>query len=307
MISICIPVYNKDVRPLVRTLTRQLEALATAGEVLVLDDFSTRTIRQQNREIAGWRFVRYEELPENAGRAKIRNRLAAMARYDFLLFLDCNIAVEKPDFLQHYLQLCKQGYQIVCGGQHYPQIRPARRYRLRHTYGRKVEARDAAYRCLRPNASFRSKNFAVSRKVFLNNPMDERLTGYGHEDTLFGWQLYQAGVTIHHTDNPVIHLAEETNAVFLQKVDESIRQLIALQAWNSLPENFFGEIRLIRFYKLLRRYGLQYPARWLFVPGKPLLRAYFLLGGNSLFALAFYKMGRYLQWKSNRQQQPAER
>lgn len=103
-LSILIPTYDFVCYPLVLALHGQAEALGIDYEILVAEDGS----KQQDRVVAN---LKINELPhcrhlrrtENAGRAAIRNILADEARGEWLLFLDSDAKVEKPDFLAAYL------------------------------------------------------------------------------------------------------------------------------------------------------------------------------------------------------------
>ena len=48
------------------------------------------------------------------------------------------------------------------------------------------------------------------------NPL---ISGYGHEDTLFGFELEQNGIVIRHIDNPVLNAHLDSNTQFLYKTD----------------------------------------------------------------------------------------
>lgn len=301
MLSVCIPVYNKDIRPLIETLLCQIRHLAVAAEILVIDDASDNRIQQLNRQIARRQQVRYQELPANIGRAKIRNMLAKLAAYEWMLVLDCNVAIPSAAFLQHYLDAFSTKCSVICGGQTYPENPPARKYRLRYTYGRKIEARSAAFRKQHPNVSFRTKNFAIRKQVFLAYPLEERLTGYGHEDTLFGWRLGHAGIVICHIDNPVLHYEFDTNREFLNNTRQSIQQLFRLQNLEDVSPDFFDTIRLARFARKIRKPVLLWIVQTAFRIAEPLINLYLIAGGRNLRMLDFYKLGWYLRLQQKEQ------
>ena len=58
---------------------------------------------------------------------------------------------------------------------------------------------------------------------------NERLSGYGHEDTLFGYELNKNNIQIHHIDNPVLNGHLDTNEAFLLKTEEGLGNL--LKVW----------------------------------------------------------------------------
>ena len=90
MLSVLIPVHNCKIVKLVEELTRQCQAASIDFEVICLDDGSGNKIKEFNRVVSGLFGVNYVELSENVGRSRIRNKLGALARYDRLLFIDCD-------------------------------------------------------------------------------------------------------------------------------------------------------------------------------------------------------------------------
>ncbi|MFW5793701.1 MAG: glycosyltransferase, partial [Bacteroidota bacterium] len=59
MISICIPVYNFEVEPLINELHRQGLKSNKAFEIIVLDDDSKDFFKQKNRAVKSLENVRY--------------------------------------------------------------------------------------------------------------------------------------------------------------------------------------------------------------------------------------------------------
>ena len=90
MLSILIPVYNFNIVPLVKELHGQASRLSIPFEIIVLDDCSSELLRDQNKEVSSLPGVKFKILDRNIGRARIRNRLAEMAKYSSLLFMDCD-------------------------------------------------------------------------------------------------------------------------------------------------------------------------------------------------------------------------
>jgi hypothetical protein len=86
ILSICIPIYNTDIRPLATELHRQIQAYSSEVELLFLDDASDVFFKELNRSVGG--FSDYQELPVNIGRSKIRNAFLPFVKGTHLLFLD---------------------------------------------------------------------------------------------------------------------------------------------------------------------------------------------------------------------------
>ncbi|MBK9012975.1 MAG: glycosyltransferase [Saprospiraceae bacterium] len=106
MLSILLPIFNFDVRPLVSDLHRQCEVAGVAYEIICFDDGSTPEFRQKNQELWKYSNLIYKELPQNLGRSAIRNALGKAARFEYLLFMDCDSRVTGGDFIENYLQKC---------------------------------------------------------------------------------------------------------------------------------------------------------------------------------------------------------
>jgi len=108
MLSICIPTYRYDVRPLVTELLRQVAAVQEGPiEILVFDDASPDDGdwgRAALRQTSG---IRYEELTTNLGRAAIRNKMARAATQEFLVMMDAD-GWPNPNFVRRYLNEVKE-------------------------------------------------------------------------------------------------------------------------------------------------------------------------------------------------------
>ena len=88
MISILIPCYNYSVNKLVQNIHIQTEIEKINYEIICAEDGSTKLFT--NSKIKKLKNVRYIINKENIGRSKIRNYLAKKAKYNWLLFIDCD-------------------------------------------------------------------------------------------------------------------------------------------------------------------------------------------------------------------------
>ncbi|PPK85395.1 glycosyl transferase family 2 [Neolewinella xylanilytica] len=223
MLSVCIPVYHYDARPLANELRRQAIALDTPIEILVYDDASGTSWQCENRKLLDLPSVRYREMPENIGRAAIRNLMAREATGEHLIMLDVD-SWPNPTLLENYAAHVSS--EVVVGGTTYAIERPADPELFLHWhYGRRREALAPARR---RNRFFQSNNFLVRREVMLANPFPD-VDGYGHEDTLWGQLLVPAKITIQYIENPVVHLGLESNRVFLAKQKKAVENLRLLR------------------------------------------------------------------------------
>ncbi len=242
MISICIPVYNVDVCALADELNKQLECNNIKGEIIILDDGSNNEIRAINLQTASYSNVRYIE-QDNLGRAKTRNRLASLANFNKLVFLDGDCMVDS-DFIANYTapNTCK--IPLIIGGLAYEAKPEKKELWLRWNYGRK---REATIKYNENALSFLSSNFMIDKALFESIRFDEEVIGYGHEDTLFGIQLRRRSIPFHQINNPVIHLGLEPCHQFLSKTKESINNL-----WLIYKRTQVVELENNRMIKLLK-------------------------------------------------------
>ncbi|WP_426491599.1 glycosyltransferase family 2 protein [Hymenobacter sp. 102] len=251
-LSVLIPVFNYDVRPLVRALLAQAPDWSGPLEIHCLDDGSEEKFRLQNRELGELPGVVYQELARNVGRAAIRNQLAAAARHQWLLLLDNDSRLPDAQFLARYAG-ARHLAPVLSGGTAYePAPPPETALRLRWLYGRHREARPAAVRQQAPHGQLTLNNLLIEAEVFRRLGLDESLTRYGHEDTKFGWHLRRAAVTVQHLDNPVLHDGLEPAPVFLQKTHDAVRNLVQLYQ----EEGLGADTKLLRAALRLKRWGL---------------------------------------------------
>ncbi len=268
MISILIPVYNFDICTLVQELHRQSSQLAIPFEIICLDDGSTTAFKEKNRTIKEYTHLTYQELPQNLGRSKIRNRLGELAKYDQLLFMDCDSKVVREDYMAHYANHL-QSRSVLYGGRVYqpsPPADPALRFHWE--YGRQREQQTADQRAKKPFHAFMTNNFIIPKAIFQQIRFDEQLTQYGHEDTLFGMELKRRNIHILHLDNPLEHLGLETQTIFLQKTQKGIENLYQLYT-----RQLDIETKLLSLFLRLKRNNLHTATHFILRKLKPLIRS----------------------------------
>jgi glycosyltransferase involved in cell wall biosynthesis len=242
-LSILIPVYNCDVRAFVNDLHNQCLQEKTEFEILCFDDFSAESFKITNRSLSGLANVQYRELERNYGRSAIRNILAANAAFHNLLFLDCDGKVISEDFIRKYVRT--EYAPVKIGGRVYSPAPPADPdFYLHWLAGTKKEVFPASQRQKHPYESLMLNNILINKDVFMRIRLDENLEGYGHEDSLFGFELQKAEVKILHIDNPVQHLQLDNNTAFLNKSEEAVRNF----AWMLKNKGLGKNTRLYRTY-----------------------------------------------------------
>lgn len=251
LLSICIPVYNTDIRPLATELHRQSQSFSSEVELLFIDDASDFTFKEKNRSVGT--FCDYQELPQNIGRSKIRNAFLPFVKGKYILFLDGDSVVFRDDFIEKYLVFLKENKpNLIVGGREEVSERPARNYLLRWRYSQSRESKSLEERQKDTKSGFKSNNFIVKKTIFEINPFDESLHHYGHEDTLFGYQLRKKGVQCLHIDNPILNSDLVENEAFLNKTKEAISNLVRI-AIKLNDHQFIEEQKLLSWEKRISR------------------------------------------------------
>ncbi len=256
MISILIPVYNCNIVTLVRELHNQASMASVPVEIIVVDDCSSELLRDQNKDVDKLPGVKFIELEKNIGRASIRNKLAELASFPSLLFMDCDSEVPAADYIKNYLPYCGKEV-VVCGGRIYSPVPPEEpEMMLRWLYGIKREQLSAEVRSKNPYHSFMTNNFLISRAILSQIRFDESLIQYGHEDTLFGFELEKNGIPVIHMNNPLIHTGLEITREFLRKTSEGIENLVIMVVQGKINREGLEDIRLLKVYDKINRFGL---------------------------------------------------
>lgn len=295
MISICIPIFNHPVYPLVQSLSEQIATLHAEGEfeIVCIDDHSSEPFRSQNAPISD--IATYILLDDNIGRARIRNLFLRHSKGEWLLFLDNDSEVPN-NFLATYRKYLNEKWDVIVGGRIYDHRGDDRQHRLRYLYGTRVESRPAVDRYKHPYKSFMTNNFLIRRSLFEKILFDTRLDHYGHEDTLFGYRLQQNNIPLLHIDNPVVNGYVESNDEFLRKTAEGISSLVTIYRFMSDDRIFLRTVRLLDTYTKLCRLSLYPLVYCLFKKNKTTLEYRFLSGENiSVHRFNFYKLGLFIQ------------
>lgn len=251
-LSVCIPIYNTDVRALVNDLCTQIDALPKASiNIVLIDDASAPKYTKCN--VFTQSYVQSILLAENIGRSRIRNTFLKYTTADYLLFIDGDSTIQDPLYLKKYADyLTQQPIEVLVGASVYQNHKPKRSERLRWSYSTQRESLDYHKRTQQRHAGFKTNNFIIRRSVLQQIPFDERLAGYGHEDTLLGLQLADQQIPIAHIDNPVWNLKLDTNAEFLSKTDSALMNLLWL-AENHPTLRVFDHNRLLQLHLKLNQ------------------------------------------------------
>jgi len=288
MISILIPTYNYNVLPLVQNLQNQCSEAQIVFEILVFDDASIdeKTL-SENEKINSLKNCRFQKLEKNIGRSRIRNLLAEKAKYDWLLFLDADILPSNSQFIDKYLESFSKEDSVVFGGIKYPD-KSSESFSLRHKYGSERESLPLTERIKNPYRSFITMGFAVRKEIFHSIQFNEKLAGYGYEDSVFANQLQKNNISILHIDNPVIHMNLETNADFIRKSEMALQNLLSFYNSGAIDAD---TVKILKIYLQLKRRNLLFGMCWLFKTFKKQLLQNLNSTKPSLFLFDLYRLG----------------
>lgn len=294
MLSILIPIYNIPCSDLVEDLVVQCDQIGMAYEIICMDDGSHISYKNLNQKITDLSNVKYIELAENIGRARIRNQLAEKSEYQHLLFIDADSGIIRSDFISKYIS-CLKNYDVIYGGTNYSKSRPEEKEFILHwKYASKYEALDYSKRNEKPYLTFMSNNFLIKKDIFSKIKFDYSLTGYGYEDTLFAEKLHSSEFEINHIDNPVEHTGLSNTETFIQKTGDAMKNLAQMYLNNSFPET-----RMITFYKHMKSIGFQYLLIFIFSLSKSSILKNLLSDNPNLLFFQFYKYGLFCQLARN--------
>jgi len=292
MLSILIPTYNQNVYPLVLQLLDQSRFITNTIEILVVDDFSNQkdTIAE-NRKIKKLQNCFYFSNSSNLGRTGTRQKLAEMAKYNWLLFLDADVSPKYEDFLKRYVESISQKKDVIFGGIGYQHEKPEIEKMLRWKYGKKREAKDVFERKKNPFFII-SQNLLIKKNVFLTaNATLENLYGI---DNFFSNQLKNMNVTIDHIDNPVIHLGLENNTIFIKKSLSSIDTTFMLEKKGLMDK----DIRPIqKSYIKLQKLLLRNTFSFFISKMKKIMERNFNSKNPNLFWFDLYRLNYYIKLK----------
>jgi glycosyltransferase involved in cell wall biosynthesis len=254
VLSILIPVFNYDCNELIFDLHKQCVECKAEFEIVVMDDASDEKYKNALSKLgllSNFRII-YKE--KNLGRNKIRHALADEAKFDYLLFSDCDNEIIENDFVKKYIDSIKNN-AVIIGGRVYSDEKPERRKILHWTYGKKREQKSAAERNRFPYQSFMTNNFLIRKNIFLDLENQADISGYGHEDTLMGIQLQMQNISVNHIDNPLLHAGLEDADVFLEKSKNAILNLQRLYQ-STYKKQLEESVKLVRYYSFLKKYKM---------------------------------------------------
>ena len=300
-LSICIPVYNFDVRELIFDLEKQIEKNGFNAEIILIDDASTEGFKKINKETSK-KVEHFVFLEKNVGRSLIRNMFLYYAKGNYLLFLDCDGKIISPDFLKNYLDFIQSNpsTKVIYGGREVSPEPPEAKKYLRWKFAFERENLAVEQRKEIPYLSFQTNNFIVKKSVLEKVNFNPEFQKYGYEDLLFAMDLKAKNVEINHIDNPIFNNDLEENEVYLKKVEESVESL-AKMLTNSKVKEKIGEVKLVKAYEMFTTTATKFWFQKLFSLRRERTKQKLLKGNVSLRYLDFYKLGLLFEEMENKQ------
>ena len=139
----------------------------------------------------------------------------------------------------------------------------------------------------------RTEHYTVEKKLFQSIRFNKNLTDYGHEDTLFGFELKKGNIPVVHIDNSLMHIGLEENDVFLQKTRTGIESLHTLFTGLKFNLSFQEEVTLLRSFNLIKKFGLVRISKLKFQLFRKFMENNLTGKSPSVFIFQLYKLGYY--------------
>jgi glycosyltransferase involved in cell wall biosynthesis len=294
-LSICIPVFNFDVRKLVFDLKKEIEKNYIDAEIILIDDASNNHFKTNNSELQ--REVKdFIFLEKNIGRSKIRNLFLQYAKGEYLLFLDCDGKINDPNFLKIYIEFLNQNTKcnVLYGGRIVSKNLTDKKYILRWKFAVERENLPVLMRNEMPYLSFQTNNFIIKKEILNKIKFNPEFENYGYEDLLFAMDLKSEHIKIHHVDNPIFNNDLESNGAYLVKVEESVESLSKMLKMDSLRHKI-SEIKLVKAYNFLKKIHLESLFLYLFKFLEKRIKRNLLSEHPNLRNLDLYKLGLLLR------------
>lgn len=249
-ISVCIPVYNFDIKNLIIALRTEIQINQIDAEIILIDDASDENFNEIYKEASAYA-DQFIFLEKNVGRSRIRNLFLKHTKGDYLLFLDCDVKIDNTNFLENYLQEITQNREAeVIYGNFKIDSSYSKTLRNRYSIEREIFSGDRTS----DFSVFKTVNFIIQREVFRNFLFDETLIHYGYEDYVFAKKMELNDVKFSALNNPVIHVDDTSNEVFLAKTETAMNSLFQLSQ-NAENEKYIKDIKVFSIAKKMKNLG----------------------------------------------------
>jgi len=297
-ISLLVPVCDYDIVAIVHSMKGCIGVIPEFIEILIGDDGSSPENKIKYKALEG-DGVRLISSDTNIGRASIRNRLALEAKGDYLLFIDADAMVlgTAEAYIQKWIKSIGIA-RVISGGIQYHESPPGDPDRiLRWKNGIKREQKKASYRNKHPYSSFTTFNVLIDRTVFEKLRFNEEIRQYGHEDTLFSYQLHKADIKVAHVDNGLVHEGLESNRDYINKTRLSIENLSKLYDFVTDKNSFASSVKLLRDFRFLSVFKLTLILAGLFIRFRERMELRIDSAKPPLWLFDFYKISMFCTFR----------
>jgi len=254
MLSILIPTFNYNVHPLACQLEKQAIKSKIDFEIICFDDGSQSSINLENEKINSLINSNFVAQNKNVGLSNNRNALAEASKYEYLLFIDGDSLLLDEKFITRYLKALEKNIDAIYGGRIHPKKVEANR-KLRWKYGvfREDSTANQRNNCIYKSVLF--NNTLIKRTVFNTIGFEKSITTYGHEDTVFAYNLSKIKASVSHIDNPVLHGDVDLNEVYYKKTHKSIENLNSIYKTKMIEPEF---TTFLKVFIKLEKFKLNY-------------------------------------------------
>ncbi|WP_293872554.1 glycosyltransferase [Flavobacterium sp.] len=295
MLTVLIPTFHYNAVHLVKAIQEQCLRAGIIFEIICQDDASKSELNTKNEKINSLANCHFYTNIKNLGRGRNINSLVLKAKYDYVLLLDCDTLPTKDTFIQKYLDEIKKEKAVVFGGIVYHSEKPKQKNSLRWVYGQKREALSVALRKENPYFSTLTSNILFKKKVFLSNPFNENIKNYGYEDVVWVKKLKEKSIIITHIENPTFHLNLETSEIFIEKIHQSLKNLLLISNLGLITAT---DNRILRTYVRISNIGLAAFFSFIFATFHKKIKANLVSNHPYLFLLDVYKLCYYCKINS---------
>ncbi|MCF6295418.1 MAG: glycosyltransferase [Flavobacteriaceae bacterium] len=254
MLSILIPTYNYNVYPLATAIEQQALKAGIIFEVICIDDGSNSPLNIKNEKINSLLNSKFIAKKQNVGLSNNRNALAELSNYEYILFIDGDSILPDDKFILRYLNAIESKTDVIYGGRIHPETVETTR-KLRWKYGKYREDKIADKRKTNIFKCTLFNNTLIKKKVFNSIKFEKSIIQYGHEDTVFAFNLSIIKANILHIDNPVLHGDVDLNETFLLKTQKSLENLNLIYKKKIIDSDF---ITFLNIFKKIKRFKLNY-------------------------------------------------
>jgi glycosyltransferase involved in cell wall biosynthesis len=296
MLSILIPLYNYNAYPLAKQIVAQALKLDIDFEFICIDDASGSPLNVENKKINALKNAKFIAQKTNAGYRGNRNNLAAMSKYNYLLFIDGDSIIIDGNYISNYVDNLSEKTDIIYGGRTHPKNIDDSNKKLRWKYGKYIEDKTAFTRNKNIYKTLMFNNTLIRKEWFNLIKFDTSMTKYGHDDTVFAYHVGKLKLHVKHINNPVQHGDIDSNDSFLNKTEEGIINLFHIYQTKKINFNF---IRILKLYSVLEKTRLKFIVILVFKLLKTSIKIQLKSSNPSLFLFNFYKIGLLCTLKKN--------